>query len=180
MSGNGTTCQPGTSVACDSWFHGFYPGTTSGFLGNFMQIMDGNIGFLAGDGRYKVRITALAQPQISVSETPPYPCYSRNGGAQNPIYTQMNFFVGIRDITKVGSTYSIGPVYQQRLTNNLAVGQSQVIDFSALRNRGGNIVGHSVDVSNVKSNSQSPFGLISSNSCWQADLEVSIDSSTDF
>lgn len=177
-----------------SWYHGFYPSGTGDLLGNFIQILSGNYGFLAGDARYKVKVTVLDQPTIGSTQTGTY-CYGRINGAQPPFwYTKVRFSVGIRDILCTSAdptnctSFSIGSRYSNYASNVINVGSSQVFDFSNVRNRSANVVGHAVDVWDVKSDSATcwspssscnPNLNVNSRSCWSVDLAVATDNTTD-
>lgn len=177
-----------------NWYHGFYPGGTSNLLGTFMQILSGNYGFLAGDARYKVKVTVLDQPTVTGTSNGTV-CFGRIAGSQPYFwYTKLKFNVGIRDIYCTSAdplnctSFSIGTRYNSYMSPILSVGSSHVFDFSNLRSRAPNIVGHSVEVWNVMSDSATcdapssscnPNGLVSNRSCWSVDLAVATDSTTD-
>lgn len=188
MSGNGSSCESiYPTTACDSWFMGMVPPDQSGVtVGEFIPLNSNNISFFAADAYFKVRATVLPQPQISNTTNGPY-CWGRKYPvAQSTIYSKMQFQLGIRDITRNGSGFSIGQRYAMISSGVLSLNSQLIFDFSPRLNpttqSGAEVVGYAVDIYDVQSDSNcqgtSPgcvTSLVKEGSCWSVKLELAND-----
>lgn len=190
MSGNGTSCESlNPSSPCDSWFMGMVPTNLSGVtVGEFIPVNSSNVGFIAADSYYKIRATVLPQPAVSNTTASPY-CWGRNyPQSQSPLYTKLQFIMGIREVTSSGSGYSIGPRFANVSSGVLNVNAKLIFDFSTrLNSSNPNIVGYAVDISDVQSDSncmgtspQCVTSLVKSGSCWNVRLEIATDANPVF
>lgn len=191
MSGNGSSCSAvNPSAPCDSWFMGMVPSTynsSSHPLSEFIPLNSSNIAFFAADAYFKVRATVMPQPQISNTTNSAY-CWDRlRPTSQSAIYQKVQFQLGIRDITRTsGGSYVIWDRYAIASSGVLTVNSQLIFDFSprlnATRPDGTEVVGYSVDIFDVQSDSNCQgtnpgcvTSLVKEGSCWSVKLELAND-----
>jgi len=200
----------------DFWYPGFYPGDYSSSLhgGDFYQISSGNSFVFKSDARFRARVVVKAEPGISSTDNGKPVCYKRSTGlsqsSQTNPYTKLSFSVSLRNIIYSNGSYSLGNRYATKeVEPNGAIGVnfvSPIFDWSSGQFPGrepatGNdnsangplvngIVGHVVELHNVKSNAYCiqppgypaycPTSTHASTRCWKAELQLSTDSTQDF